>query len=267
MRKRSLVLTLSVLAVTTLVITVSQISIAETKERLQEGYETKIQQLSIYYEADLERIEEEKRELQETNEELIEQDIENKSKIQKKNDKIKKLEEKLNETEDELNLINGHLDIMSSIIQEESYPKMSEEQADEVARHVWKLNNTYRGKFGFEFDPYLTLAFMAVESDFNPKAESYAEAKGITQLLDSTGKEYAEKLGYTTYNPFDWKQNVNIGWYYFNTNRARYGKHKAIVIYNQGYRNLSKAVTYSLKSPTSYLNNILQSEEKFKSYN
>ncbi len=54
-------------------------------------------------------------------------------------------------------------------------------------------------------DPALLAAVAQVESGFNPRAQSYAGAKGLMQLMDST----ARGLGVT--DPFDPTQSLNGG--------------------------------------------------------
>lgn len=265
MRKQNIVLALSVLVITCIVTVTISVGVAkskinETRESLTNEYEATIQQLSINYETKLQEIKKENQSLAKTGKEQ-------KAELKSKEKELKEIKKDLEEVQERMDIIDGHINTMSSIIQKESSPKVSEELANEMAIYVWQLNNTYSDEYGYEFDPYLTLAFMKVESRFNPYAESYAEARGITQLTDRTGRAFAEELGYTTYNPFNWKQNLSVGWYYFNKNREEHGKYKAIVIYNQGYNNLSSAVSHSLSRPSSYLNCILSSEQDFKAYN
>ncbi|HEV7664042.1 MAG TPA: lytic transglycosylase domain-containing protein, partial [Chloroflexota bacterium] len=47
----------------------------------------------------------------------------------------------------------------------------------------------------YRFDPLLLLAMMRQESSFDPRAQSGAQAMGLTQVVPSTAREIASKLG------------------------------------------------------------------------
>ena len=55
-----------------------------------------------------------------------------------------------------------------------------------------ELVNKYSYKY--DVDPYLVLAVIKTESKFNPNAESIRGAKGLMQIMDSTGEWIASKL-------------------------------------------------------------------------
>jgi soluble lytic murein transglycosylase len=66
-------------------------------------------------------------------------------------------------------------------------------------------------------DPYLVAALIRQESEFNPKAVSRANARGLTQVMPSTGRQLSRKLGlhgYTTSKLFVPDTNLKIGTYY-----------------------------------------------------
>lgn len=66
-------------------------------------------------------------------------------------------------------------------------------------------------------DPYLVAALIRQESEFNAKAVSRANARGLTQLMPATGRELSRKLkirGYKTSMLFTPETNLNIGTYY-----------------------------------------------------
>lgn len=187
-----------------------------------------------------------------------------KKKIDKQQEQLDRIESKADSLQKRLNKLNKNISRLSSIVREESGDKVSEAFVDEVVEYVLEINYEYALEYGFEFDPCLTLAFLKVESNFNSHANSYADAKGIMQLMDKTGRANANELNISTYDPYNWKQNIRIGWYYFSKNRDELGKYKAIVAYNQGYKNLSQAVQESWGDRKSYLNSILSAEAKFK---
>ncbi len=66
-------------------------------------------------------------------------------------------------------------------------------------------------------DPYLVAALIRQESEFNPKAVSRSNARGLTQVLPGTGRELSRKLKiprYRTTMLFTPDTNVKIGTYY-----------------------------------------------------
>lgn len=66
-------------------------------------------------------------------------------------------------------------------------------------------------------DPFLVAALIRQESEFNPKAISRSNARGLTQVLPGTGRELSRKLKiprYRTAMLFTPDTNVKIGTYY-----------------------------------------------------
>jgi soluble lytic murein transglycosylase len=66
-------------------------------------------------------------------------------------------------------------------------------------------------------DPFLVAALIRQESEFNPKAISHSNARGLTQVLPGTARELSRKLkipGYRTAMLFTPDTNVKIGTYY-----------------------------------------------------
>ena len=147
-------------------------------------------------------------------------------------------------------------DLLVDIIMTEGYPEPTEEFARELSKLVISISKEYEETYGFENDIAKLMSIIRVESEFNPNCTSSAGAKGLMQLMDATGQAYAEKLGFKEYNPYDPEQNIRIAWYYYNVNKEKMGEDKAIVAYNQGYRNLTKAVQVSRGNPRSYLNKV-----------
>jgi hypothetical protein len=81
-------------------------------------------------------------------------------------------------------------------------------------------------------------ALMAQESTFTPEIKSSANAWGLMQLLPSTGKRYARKVGmtrFTTTSLQDPEVNVRLGMQYFKDLLDRFGgDYFAIASYNAG---------------------------------
>jgi soluble lytic murein transglycosylase len=66
-------------------------------------------------------------------------------------------------------------------------------------------------------DPFIVAALIRQESEFNPKAVSRSNARGLTQVLPSTGRELSRKLRiprYQTSMLFTPETNLKIGTYY-----------------------------------------------------
>ena len=90
-------------------------------------------------------------------------------------------------------------------------------------------------------EPELILAIIRQESEFDPKANSYAGARGMMQLMKYTAKTVAKnaKLPYSisalTQDP---KYNIKLGSYYLNSLLIEYnGVYPfAIAAYNAGPR-------------------------------
>lgn len=141
--------------------------------------------------------------------------------------------------------------------------KPTEEQARKLAKLIIKINREYVETFGFKEDIPMMLSIIRVESQFDSKVVSSAGAKGLMQLMDGTGRPIAEKLGFSNYDPFDPEQNIRVAWYYFNSDRERLGEYKAIVAYNQGYKDLSGAVSRSMSRRDSYLNKVKSFNDKY----
>ena len=82
----------------------------------------------------------------------------------------------------------------------------------------------------YAVDPALIRAVIHTESAFNPYAVSRAGAKGLMQLMDSTGRE----LGVT--DPFDPWQNIEAGTRYLAGLLAKYGGNESVALaaYNAG---------------------------------
>jgi len=88
-------------------------------------------------------------------------------------------------------------------------------------------------------DPFLMAALIRQESEFNPKAVSRANARGLTQILPSTGRELSRRLNvkpYTTARLFQPVVNLQLGTFYLKSMTASLGGHSeaALAAYNAG---------------------------------
>jgi hypothetical protein len=100
----------------------------------------------------------------------------------------------------------------------------------------WPLITKYSKQHSL--DPYLVAALMAQESTFTPEIRSSANAIGLMQLIPSTGRRYARKLGirnFTTNSLTNPETNVRLGTEYFKELITRFGSaHYALASYNAG---------------------------------
>jgi soluble lytic murein transglycosylase-like protein len=96
--------------------------------------------------------------------------------------------------------------------------------------------------------PEIMDALFKQESNHNPNAvgptTKYGTAKGLGQLLDTTGRAMHKELGLKEkYDPFNAEQNAQISEYYLRKLYDRFGDIKlALAAYNWGPGNLSKAI-------------------------
>ncbi len=84
-------------------------------------------------------------------------------------------------------------------------------------------------------------AIIAIESRFNPKAQSPVGAKGLMQIMDQTAEFICHRFawGYVPAISFDPEKNIIMGVFYFNylMEWNKVDKEVALVNYNGGYTN------------------------------
>ncbi len=94
----------------------------------------------------------------------------------------------------------------------------------------------------YELDPYLVLAVIKTESDFDKTAVSKKDAKGLMQIMETTAIETANKMGLevTEKDLFEPELNINIGLKYFTYLLNQYNNNYplAIIAYNAGIGNV-----------------------------
>jgi soluble lytic murein transglycosylase len=88
-------------------------------------------------------------------------------------------------------------------------------------------------------DPFLVAALIRQESEFNPKAVSRMNARGLTQILPGTGRELSRKLkvkAYGTASLFVPAVNLQLGTFYLKTIVDNLGGRweAALAAYNAG---------------------------------
>jgi soluble lytic murein transglycosylase len=106
----------------------------------------------------------------------------------------------------------------------------------------WPLITKYSQEY--KLDPYLIAALMAQESTFTAEIRSHANAYGLMQIIPSTGRIYAKKLGIRNFSTAMLRQpdvNVHIGMQYFRDLVDRFGgTHFALASYNAGEGRVEK---------------------------
>ena len=108
-----------------------------------------------------------------------------------------------------------------------------------------KEYSEYVSKYSKEYgvEENLIYAIIKAESNFNPKAVSHQNAKGLMQLMDGTAKEVAKKCqiklkGDDILEP---ETNINLGTNYISTLIDKYGNIEvALAAYNAGSGNVDK---------------------------
>lgn len=107
------------------------------------------------------------------------------------------------------------------------------------------------------------------ESNNNPKAVGpetrYGTAKGLMQLIDSTGQELFKKSGLSgKYDPFNAEQNKILGTMYLKQLTDKYGGdvNLALAAYNWGPGNLDKLLKRTGATSFDQIQNLLPTETK-----
>jgi soluble lytic murein transglycosylase len=90
-----------------------------------------------------------------------------------------------------------------------------------------------------KIDPFLVCALIRQESEFNPKAISYANAYGLMQVRPATGRDLARQLRirhFTTHQLLTPDRNVQLGTKYFRWLLDSLGDHpeEALAAFNAG---------------------------------
>ena len=112
----------------------------------------------------------------------------------------------------------------------------------------------------YEVDKYLIYACIKAESNFDEKAESNKGAKGLMQLMDSTGKEIAKGLDMKIDDDdlFDPEINIKLGTKYISKMIQKYNNIElALAAYNAGSGNVDSWINMGkIKADGSNIENI-----------
>jgi len=120
----------------------------------------------------------------------------------------------------------------------------------------------------YEIDPLLVLAMIREESRFNSWNESVAGARGLMQIIFSTGEWIAQKLNIEDFNDdmlFDPEVNIDLGCWYINYLKGRFSNDSILVIsgYNAGPGTTSKWLKqYDRSDLDNFVENVPYSETR-----
>lgn len=122
----------------------------------------------------------------------------------------------------------------------------------------------------YNVDKNLIISLIATESSFKNDAVSHIGAVGLMQLLPSTAKYISKKYKIKNYNDINDLYNpiinVELGIAYFDYLVGKTGSiDHAIIAYNYGPGNLSKAIKNNKKLPESYHNKVVKNLYKINS--
>lgn len=103
--------------------------------------------------------------------------------------------------------------------------------------------NKYAQKYNV--DPYLVAAIINVESNFDVKAKSSKDARGLMQISPITANWAAKELELKDFkleSLYDPETNIMIGCWYINVLRDEYGNNLTLILaaYNGGSGNVNK---------------------------
>ena len=97
----------------------------------------------------------------------------------------------------------------------------------------------------YDLDKYLVMSVIKVESNFNEKATSVKDARGLMQITPSTGNWIAEQMNLVEFSPdklYDPEQNIFMGGWYLDNLRKEFDDNYMLILsaYNAGRGNVNK---------------------------
>ena len=116
-----------------------------------------------------------------------------------------------------------------------------------------------------QLNPLLTISLIRQESRFEKDIGSVAGAKGLMQIIPSTGEWVASKINLKSYSLVDPEDNIQLGTWYLDYTHDRYNNHSmlAVASYNAGPGNVAKWVErYGLTDADVFVENIPFPETK-----
>jgi soluble lytic murein transglycosylase len=155
------------------------------------------------------------------------------------------------------------MDLRVLSVLERAAQGLDERTRTEVARTVSKVSKTYR------IDPLLILAVMKVESTFNPRAVSNAQAYGLMQVRKIVVKDVATELGIS---PRDGDKllashtfNIRVGVHYLSKLLIKFGGDvkKALMAYNAGPTSVERSYKGRSVPEGGYQGRVLKAYREF----
>lgn len=146
----------------------------------------------------------------------------------------------------------------------------------------WELITTYAAQNGL--DPFFVAGIIRQESAYNHKALSYADARGLMQVIPETGRRVAKRIGltnYTTAQLYDPAVNIQIGTAYLAELLKRFqgNQYRAIAAYNAGPKNTDKwwptqgayqneeiVENISFRATKSYVKQVLRNQANYREF-
>jgi soluble lytic murein transglycosylase len=113
-----------------------------------------------------------------------------------------------------------------------------------------------------EIDPFVFAGLIRQESEFNASVVSRSNAYGLSQILPSTGKDLARRVGMKGFSPrmlFDPTTNIHLGTYYIRhlLNSLEGNWHEALAAYNGGRTRVIKWRTFAqYREPAEFIETI-----------
>ncbi len=117
-------------------------------------------------------------------------------------------------------------------------------------------------------DPFVVAALIRQESEFDPKAVSKANARGLTQVLPATGRELSRRLkmkSFTTAALFQPAVNLELGTFYLKTLTSQTGgrMEAALASYDAGLTRARAWLTWGdFREPAEFIETIPFSETR-----
>lgn len=146
---------------------------------------------------------------------------------------------------------------------------LTDSQLDSVAYLIYSMQFKYDN-----LNPDLICAQITQESNWNSKAISGANAKGLMQIVNSTGAYLAVSEGYTDISDmekllYDPLINIKLGCRYISEMSAKHGVNGGLVAYNSGPKyarvyNREKHTDNLPKETQKYLPKVLGYFEQYK---
>ena len=140
---------------------------------------------------------------------------------------------------------------------------------DEVGERFWEYlfplpyqNDVVRNSREHKLDPFMVAALIRQESEFNPQALSRAKAYGLTQVMPSTGRAVARKVGIRRFSNrmlFQPATNLKLGTYYLRSMLDKWdGKwEQTLAAYNAGSTRVADWITWNrCEEPAEFVESI-----------